>query len=1206
MGPPSHRTWVSGTPPLTQIPVVGMGQESDRERDRVLSAVRLSDSEMLLIRTGYSQRVTISDTTSMVPPEVYSAHVTKTVRHCPVTVGQQMDRPHGQDTHLVAPEEWTIPVGHRLGDRVFVAPQQPITRQSDGFYCFSASPSTGLHAGYLPCDQCMHWYDLESDTWHIRERKGEECWPGLSPAEKEVYPELRAWVVSSTGEELVVLARVSRRVERDNTGHVAYATYAWEYDPAADEWRCSGPIPDPEPQAVHVGTGPRLTSFATPNHLHVFSTGIEARAAVTIPTGMTDNSCVTTCVHSLSQGFRLPKVVAVGGVLIRWGECWESNRYSLCSFEGETLSPWLDAGAADQGLTGDVSNFVCSSMTPLTQSLILCCDASKAAPPFFLRVSPETLSVGLRYHLQAPDDSTIRSCLVQLANQPHPMHLLAAVVAAGCLCPDSRLEAVRVMVLGLGSECPSLSTLGSQLDIAWGVGVALRDVYHRGSVLPLPWSWQRVLSTACRSSPTFIDTVCLLADNSLHELVGYAVATPATRTAVSSVLWGLHELLLFVPSDRPLQLLLDLVTQWLSNYLGDSSSPRDTLQKCTLFTDVIGSIVQALGLFVSFPVPTSSAGPDILMNVLRTVSSAGCHWYYRASQALPRDSSALLVRQVGSLCQQLTGVCSESSAVLSHDISIENEADVVLALCKAAGQTPLMEDICLHLMPTLTRAISLPVSTVGNSMRMLSVLQRTHIGVAGLRVTAKVPYLSMLSRVAHSVGSRISASLNVIWGRDPVLSRRMSVEEREEWASIATAALSVRPREILTLRHPPEVVFGAVEEAITINDGGLERDANYVPPASLETGFSRIDEVGDMEVKRRPVLHITHAGTTPCEEAEELDCRPERCVLLKIGHNTAMAISYRAEKTYDLYGDPEECPQTSETLVYIIELVGDGSLSWRRLQCPFTLCDSVDFSGVVYGGQVWVILGNRPIRPWDESSVASDCTLWVLDIATETWSSTTAVTSGCSLSLSTLVLTGGRILAGGQTGGCERTHVLWSYNLDTGVQTVLPRRPIGGGCQVYEFRQRPANIPDLEIDQHEGLERALDTAADNMYPLVSSLSSVGSTLAWQRGEREEQVDRFQIGWFRMIDGVSCRKVREWDPVSQELRLFGESPMGGVEFTSRDVRRVDPCVVLSYGEERDTSCLKMVLLLWTGGTTLDLQLVTIYPARPLASLSHMNV
>ncbi|GIQ81641.1 hypothetical protein KIPB_002629 [Kipferlia bialata] len=116
MPPPYVPTeWLSSTPPLTHVPEEGLGT------DPILSAVRLSDTEMLLIRPGYSQRVDIQDGGGYSVCESYTCTISKTVTPCPVTGGMGDGSEHSKWQ-----DEWGIPTGHRLGDRVYIAPQQVV------------------------------------------------------------------------------------------------------------------------------------------------------------------------------------------------------------------------------------------------------------------------------------------------------------------------------------------------------------------------------------------------------------------------------------------------------------------------------------------------------------------------------------------------------------------------------------------------------------------------------------------------------------------------------------------------------------------------------------------------------------------------------------------------------------------------------------------------------------------------------------------------------------------------------------------------------------------------------------------------------------------------------------------------------------------------------------------------------------------------
>ncbi|GIQ79620.1 hypothetical protein KIPB_000290 [Kipferlia bialata] len=1188
--PHDLRTWVSPTRPLTPVSIDHMVSPSHHRRavdgmgsDAILSAVRISDTDVLLIRPGYSERMTLDTYQGHVTCEPYSCHPVKRVKRCPVKVREGV----GRDT-----KRWAPPAGYRIGSRVYMVPQQPIITYPPQLHPIggrrppygSENTVFGPVNHHVPCEAYMHWYDLDTDTWHTRHRQvgegeGEgECWPGLTEGERQLFPGLRAWVASTTGHSLVALATGVRtyspamRASRGYVGGVTLCTYGWEYLPDTDRWHALGPTAE-----IHMDRAedPSLISclltYPTDGHIHVFSPSVTTRTAVRVSRSLSHPTSIPDTIKLPFLYCGAPLLLSVGNLLVHWGRSASSpatspRKCSVCMVGGTSHPQWLDMGT----LGVEEYPVVGGSVISLSPSHALCYHASQT--PCAIRFCPVLQSVGMRHHVLChtggADDAIIKACLAHLARDSHAMHLIACVVAAACLCPGDRVETLQSLVLGLSSDTPGTEGYQTTLGTAWQAGLALNGQYSLSHTHHLlPWSWQGVLSGACDTHPSLLPSVGAAAEHALTLMVSEYEDTTIGETALVPLLYNLRLLSPIVPVER-LDGLFERVVSVLTAYIDSDASPSGTLSRCLALR---GASEGGGGAACGFRgLPSDSDAVETAVH--RAVSETSTHWHYRAAQAMGGSLTPTELEILAALCGHLCTIASAAGPVLSPTCRLgADETAVVLALCSAVSCTPTLLPVCVHLMPAVTQSVSLPVKTREDGVRVLSLLQRVHVSVSGLSVCVEdvhspaIPAPSLIARVGLWVRSLVCEP-------EPAgyLDQSMGQDETDEWAYYATQALSIRRREDSPhVEARPQAVYGRPRV--------FEWDGRQRFPTTGEDYGSTAwcaEEVGEMEVVNADIEHIDRPRTrlessTFHRQTWKFSMRR---VLLNVGHNTALVISYNSV--------------TEEALVYVLEVCSDSTVTWRQVPCPFTLGEGVLFNAVPYGGRVWLF--HSTLRPDGTSDThqAMDTTLYVYDMATETWGGEgVSVGGGVWLTLSSLCLHDGRVSVAAHVQCPAGEALMWSYNLETGTEVVLPPHSRQG--EVYLVAQKTFSTPSLQYTTLAPLEyMARPSVPDRPRPVsdlsryVSPVPGVG-VLVWCVHQKHS------------IRG--CNLAREWDPISGEmvpLALLTTRP------SVPDLKTCfnNTCTVLSYRPDPQTSVPKLSLLLWQGDQP---SIISIYPTRPLS-------
>ncbi|GIQ80949.1 hypothetical protein KIPB_001832 [Kipferlia bialata] len=822
----------------------------------------------------------------------------------------------------------------------------------------------------------------------------------------------------------------------------------------------------------------------------------------------------------------------------------------------ETLSPqWVEAG--------EVTRFVPSEITvqlvQLSPSLVFCfdtyvaTDGERVDSPRFLCVCPELQSLGARHLVWAAAEGTAISAMLSLIRQPHLMYLLTAVAGGGYVCPGEQLEKVRERVSSMGHLCSDIAAIQPCLNAAWEAGVALRQLHTASS---LPWAWQSVIETACAYSPPLRESVSLVAYHSLRDLLRSAPSCPASYSSVYQVLAAVQELIPLLGDSADMVNTMQSITNWLSEYVSpESHSPTVTLNRChelRMATDIASSLVR--GAVVQPELSCISDTITLVSGAHNAVAQADVLWYYRAAMKhrSERERQPETERVLATLCDKLTSICTASYVLLSSDYSLgECETQVVPALCDCVCRHPALLDMCVHLIPTITYSITLYCVEVPRLKyrHMLTLLLRAPVRNGGLSVTV-IPHES------DAMGEALAA----------------------EWSHHLSKALCVRSREVTRLASHAASVFGipvsrkkSRRSSRTWAIESPRHPADYFAHRMLPLFGS----LRTMEGRQRTGSHhgLTAKPSVNCSRTSRW-CG-DSAVTLRIGHNTALLLCHTG-------GAVEE----DETLMYVLELCAN-SLTWRRLPCHLSLgADSV-FNAIVYGGQVFVVYGKRSREKRDNMGVIYSASLRVWDIATETWSTETSrVAVGLTLQPSALMLDEGRVMAECYMTPEEDHTNVWCYNLDTGIETILP--------SIYQSRGHVFLDNHPKDSVHAGclhqMMSALRATGGHEDTYITYLPALGSILTWQ-----EQGIHDDTGGCRNI--VNCDIVQQWDPVTEELRLLVRSRFAYLRHVTFGIwsPRLRSAVVLSYAEEPRTSVPRLVLLIWERHYP---RVVTVYPGGTL--------
>ncbi|GIQ81642.1 hypothetical protein KIPB_002630 [Kipferlia bialata] len=954
---------------------------------------------------------------------------------------------------------------------------------------------------------------------------------------------MRCCVVSSTGDTLVVLVRASRPVydRYDETNiNADCVTFAWEYNPLNDAWVSLGPSPE---ETVMRGVYPAY--YVSDGYMHVFCDHPQTRVASCIRLSPANAERYTSGHLPADNYGYIPwrdsrRMVTVGHLLLQWGS---RRNLSLCRLDVPTTPLWLVGGQVSQKLPLESS----ACLTPINHSLVFCYGvrAQRSDPvtpytPCFIRVSPEVQSIGARHLLVGDDEGAARDCIRTLTTLPHHMHLLAAVVAAGCVCDEGMLDTVHSRVASITEYCTEAESPQDPLEAAWAAGLALRGVHTAHS---LPWGFHQLVTLACDVSPSLREAAVSIAHESLTRAMTATGSIPFSLS-VKQLLSTLAEMSPFL-SECNLCDMYDSVVQWICSYLTNgSASPTGTLKRCGKLCDCVDYARDYTRCLLDMDCVYPELHP-VESIVHKAVCAAEAQWFYRGAATMRQRGSVNYKgysKLLGGLCAQLSEICSgpeADEAVMAYDYSLHTaESAVVSCLCSSV--TSGMEVPCLYLMPTISRSLELPALGAEHCKDVVHLLRMSPVSTGSLTV--------------HMDSG----------------TEDMGIEQAREWHSHLKSAVKVTPRVAPPERRTRRTLYGS-PDSLKVWGGFADRRDTLVSLQNAEEAAGSLDVVSPDHL-----IHIGHPKDTLREDTTVWS--NSRRVLLSIGHNKVFFLGCTGSHSVG-----------GETLCYVVEPDGDTTLLWRCLPSPpFHLDSGTLYNGVVCGGLVYVLHGKQD--PGGDMVVT---TLHTFDIATETWSKEARhVADGVALLSDTIVREGQRILipCTHKTSACGRNPGLWCYNLETGVETILPRSVIPEGDA---FLSASLSLsPEFYIGILRAPGTALSASSDAHEPTHQDTDVVslpgGVTLLW------EVVGARQIT--NAEEEFVGIRVHVWDAVAGEMHLIAEKA------TPVETRgnRICQATVLSYGTDSYDGCTPVLrLLLWRGA---DPVMVTIPLGGPLGYLS----